>query len=77
VAVVQSTIPVPPTAVPVTVLSLGGLDIVTRASTGMLVFGLLPVVPMTLMSAVLMVIVSKLTPRARPGHVTMAKYFAG
>jgi hypothetical protein len=59
------------------VLSLGGLDIVTRAATGMLVFGLLPVVPMTLMSAVLMVIVSKLTPRARPGHATMAKYFAG
>jgi SSS family solute:Na+ symporter len=76
VAVVQSTIPAPPTAVPVTVLALGGLDIVTRAATGMLVFGLLPVVPMTLMSALLMVVVSKLTPRARPGYATMAKYFA-
>jgi len=75
VAVVQAVIPAPPAAAPVTVLSLGDFDIVTRAATGMLVVGLLPVVPMTLISALLMMIVSKLTPGALPGSATMAKYF--
>ena len=32
----------------VPILSIGGIDVVTRAATGMMVFGLLPVVPMTL-----------------------------
>jgi len=35
------------------------------------------VVPMTLISALLIVLVSMLTPRACPGRATLARYFAG
>jgi hypothetical protein len=54
---------------------VGGIDVVTRASTGAMVFGLLPVVPMTLVSALLMIVVSMLTPRTLPGRATLARYF--
>ena len=75
VAVVQSTIPAPPPGAAVTILAVGGSDIIVRASTGTMVFGLLPVVPMTIISAALMVIVSMLTRPWRPTDATMAKYF--
>jgi hypothetical protein len=42
----------------------------------MMVAGFLPVVPMTVVSALVMVVVSALTPVARPGRTTLAKYFA-
>jgi hypothetical protein len=61
----------------VPIVTLGGVEVVTRATTGAMVFGLLPVVPMTLVSALLMIVVSLLTPRACPGQATLAKYFAG
>jgi SSS family solute:Na+ symporter len=77
VAIVQNVVPAPPPGVAVPILSVGGVEVVTRAATGAMVFGLLPVVPMTLISALLMVVVSMLTPRARPGRATLAKYFAG
>ncbi len=77
VAVIQSTIAPPPPGAGVQVLAIGGVDVVTRASTGALVLGLLPVVPMTIVSALLMWSVSLLTPRACPGQATLAKYFAG
>jgi hypothetical protein len=42
------------------------------------VLGLLPVVPMTLISAVLMILVSLATKRfARPGEPTLSRYFSG
>ncbi|MDO8793697.1 MAG: sodium:solute symporter family protein [Vicinamibacterales bacterium] len=75
VAVVQQSIPAPPPGQAITVLELGGQAVVTRVVQGALVFGLLPVVPMTLISAVLMVAVSKLTPGARPGADTLRTYF--
>ncbi|MEQ1897864.1 MAG: sodium:solute symporter family protein [Vicinamibacterales bacterium] len=75
VAVVQQNIPAPAPGQAITVLELGGQVVVTRAVQGTLVFGLLPVVPMTLISAVLMVAVSKLTPGARPGAGTLRTYF--
>jgi solute:Na+ symporter, SSS family len=75
VAIVQTTIPAPPAGSPVPVLTLGGTDLIVRASTGMMVFGLLPVVPMTIVSSVLIVVVSMLTPSARPNRATLAKYF--
>lgn len=74
VAFVQTTIPAPPPASPVTVLALGGVDLITRAASGMLVYGFLPVVPMTLVSALLMIVVSLLTQGARPGPNTLARY---
>ena len=75
VAIVQTTIPAPPPGSPVTVFSLGGIDIVTRAAAGMMVLGFLPVVPMTIISAMFMAVVSVLTPGSRPAGATMAKYF--
>ena len=75
VAILQAAVPAPPAGAPVTILSLGGADIITRASVGTLVFGMLPVVPMTLVSALLMVVVSRVTAASRPGPTTLARYF--
>jgi SSS family solute:Na+ symporter len=76
VALVQTIVPVPPAGPGVPILSLGGIDVVTRAAAGMMVLGLLPVVPMTIISAVLMIVVSKATSRSRPDAGTLTKYFA-
>ena len=75
IAVLQSAVPAPPPGAPVPVLTVGGVDVVTRAAAGTMVLGLLPVVPMTLISALLMVIVSRWTPASRPGAATLARYF--
>ena len=74
VAVLQAVVPAPPGAA-VPVLTIGGVDLVTRAASGTMVLGLLPVVPMTLMSALLMVIVSRWTSASRPRAATLARYF--
>jgi hypothetical protein len=77
VAVVQTSVPTPPPGSGVTVLSIGDTLVITRETTGMMVFGLLPVVPMTVISAALMVAVSAVTPQSRPAPATVAKYFGG
>ncbi len=74
VATVQQTIPPPPPGVLVPVWSAFGTEVVTRAVQGTLVFGMLPVVPMTLVSGLLMVVVSKATAAARPSAGTLARY---
>ncbi len=76
VAWVQTVVPTPPTGTIVPVFGVGGMNVVTRATTGAMVFGMLPVVPMTLISAFLMIAVSALTPAARPRQATLARYFA-
>ena len=76
VAVVQTTIPAPPPGTEIAVWSPGGTPVITRAAAGMMVAGFLPVVPMTVVSALMMVVVSALTPVARPGPTTLARYFA-
>jgi Na+/proline symporter len=76
IAVLQALVPAPPPASPVTILSIGGVDVITRGAAGTLVLGFLPVVPMTIISALLMIVVSKFTAAARPGSETLAKYFA-
>jgi hypothetical protein len=58
----------------VPVWSAFGTEVVTRAVQGTLVFGMLPVVPMTLVSGLLMVVVSKATAAARPSAGTLARY---
>jgi SSS family solute:Na+ symporter len=73
VAWIQQTIP-PPSGPAIPVLTVGGVDVVTRAAQGALVLGFLPVVPMTIISAVLMIVVSRLTPRALPSEATLARY---
>jgi len=51
------------------------VDMITRAVNGTMVFGMLPVVAMTVISAALMTVVSLLTPAARPADTTLARYF--
>ena len=74
VAWIQQTIPPPPPGVMVPVWSAFGVDVVTRSVQGAMVAGMLPVVPMTVISALLMVIVSRLTPGALPAEATLARY---
>jgi SSS family solute:Na+ symporter len=74
VAAVQQTVPPPPPGVVVSIWAPFGVEVVTRAVQGALVFGMLPVVPMTLVSAALMALVSILTPGARPEAGTLARY---
>lgn len=76
VAVLQSAVPVPPPGAAVSIVSIGGVDLITRAAAGTLVLGFLPVVPMTIVSALLMVVVSHLTAGARPKDATLARYFS-
>jgi Na+/proline symporter len=75
VAIIQQAIPPPAPGPGIPLWSAFGADVVTRASSGALVLGFLPVVPMTIVSGLLMVLVSKLTPAARPGPETMGRYF--
>jgi Na+/proline symporter len=73
VAIFQYVVPAPPPGPPRVVFSLGGLDILSRTSGGTAVLGFMPVVPMTIISALLMLVVSRLT--AKPGAATLARYF--
>ena len=75
VAWIQQTIPPPPPGAAVAVWSVAGVDVVTRAAQGAMVLGFLPVVPMTIVSALLMIIVSRLTSGAVPGEETLDRYF--
>ena len=74
IAILQAWIPPPSAGAGVPVLSLGGIAIIARVASGTTVLGLLPVVPMTIVSAVLMVVVSSLTPAARPSPATLMRY---
>ena len=76
VAVVQTSVPAPPPGAVVTLLAIAGSDIIVRASTGVMVLGFLPVVPMTIVSALLVAVVSMMTRSARPAPATLAKYFS-
>jgi len=75
IATLQTIVPAPPSGEAIRILSLAGTDIVTRGSSGTLVFGMLPVVLMTLISGLLMIVVSLATPRSRPTREVLAKYF--
>jgi SSS family solute:Na+ symporter len=76
VAVIQTNIPPPPPGTSVVVWAIGESAIVTRGATGTFVLGLLPVVPMTLMSALLMIVASLATRGfAKPTESTLRRYF--
>jgi solute:Na+ symporter, SSS family len=76
VAAIQNSIPPPPPGSEITVWSLGDLSVVTRGATGTFVMGLLPVVPMTLISGMLMIVVSLATKNfALPSEPTLRRYF--
>jgi SSS family solute:Na+ symporter len=76
VAALQQTIPPPPPGVVISVWSLFNTEIVTRTAAGAMVLGFLPVVPMTIVSALLMIGVSIATSAARPSQKTLARYFS-
>jgi SSS family solute:Na+ symporter len=77
VAVIQNTIAAPPPGTSVAVWSIGDSAIVTRGAAGTFVMGLLPVVPMTLISGMLMILISLATKDfAKPGPTTLRRYFA-
>jgi Na+/proline symporter len=75
VAVIQYTVPAPPPGPGVPIWSAFGTDVVTRGAAGTLVLGFLPVVPMTIISALLMAVVSRLTAFSRPDPARLERYF--
>ena len=80
VAVFQSAVPAPaPVPAPanpnIIFGSLGGWEVLSRTPGGTAVFGFMPVVPMVLISALLMFVVSLAT--KKPAQTTIAKYFGG
>jgi solute:Na+ symporter, SSS family len=72
VALFQSAIPAPPPGPPRVVWSAGGFDVLARTAGGTAIFGFAPVVPMTLISALLIVAVSAVTPK--PSAETVRRY---
>jgi len=76
IAILQNVVPAPAAGRSVAILSFGDLEVITRVASGTMVFGLLPVVSMTIISALLMVVVSRLTIAARPADTTLARYFS-
>jgi SSS family solute:Na+ symporter len=74
VAALQWLVPAPPPGTVVPVMSVGGKEIITRVASGTTVLGFLPVVPMTIISALLMMLVSWMTPAWRPQPATLVRY---
>ncbi len=72
VALFQAMVPAP-SGPPIVMLSLGELDLISRTAGGTTICGLLPVVPITLMSALLMMVFSWFT--AIPNPATLERYF--
>jgi SSS family solute:Na+ symporter len=75
VGLIQHIIPAPGPGAgsEVAVWSVGGSPVITRTPGGTAVFGFLPVVPMTLISTLLIVVVSWLT--RKPSSATLRRYF--
>jgi solute:Na+ symporter, SSS family len=73
VAVFQAVVPAPNPGTEVGWGSLFGQLVISRTAGGTAVLGLLPVVPMTLISALLMVVVSLLT--RGPSEAAVGRYF--
>ena len=74
VAVLQTMVAAPPPGEAITVWAVGGVDVIARIAAGTTVLGFLPVVPMTLVSVLLMVVVSQATAGSRPAPATLARY---
>jgi SSS family solute:Na+ symporter len=69
----QAAVPAPAPGPPVVYWSIGGAAALARTAGGTAIFGLMPVVPITLVAGVLMVVVSRLT--AKPSAQTIGRYF--
>jgi len=75
VAAFQAVVPAPAPGPASVIWSLGGTEVISRTPGGTAVFGFMPVVPMVLVSALLMFLVSLFT--AKPKQSTLARYFRG
>jgi SSS family solute:Na+ symporter len=73
VAVFQAVVPAPAPGPPLVMFSLGSTEVLSRTPGGTSVFGFMPVVPMVIGSALLMVAFSLLT--QKPKAETVARYF--
>jgi SSS family solute:Na+ symporter len=74
VAAFQARVPAPAPGGNVVAATLGGWEAITRTPGGTAVFGFMPVVPMVIVSALLMILVSLAT--KRPQEATLRRYFA-
>ena len=75
IAILQAVVPAPAPGPPTAIWSVGGTEILARTAGGTTVYGFLPVVPMVLISALLMYVVSLVT--RKPAPSTVARYFGG
>ena len=75
VAIFQAVVPAPAPGPSTVIWSVGGAEALSRTPGGTAVFGFMPVVPMVIVSALLMWIVSLVT--QKPSGATVAKYFGG
>jgi SSS family solute:Na+ symporter len=73
IAVFQSLVPAPASGNQTLLWPIAGLAVLSRTPGGTAILGLMPVVPMTLVSAFLMIVVSRLT--AKPSADTINRYF--
>ncbi|HEX8476623.1 MAG TPA: sodium:solute symporter family protein [Pyrinomonadaceae bacterium] len=74
VAVFQQSVAAPAPGPPLVVWSVGATEVLARTPSGTSVFGFMPVVPMVLVSALLMFVVSTLT--RKPQRATLERYFS-
>jgi SSS family solute:Na+ symporter len=74
VAYIQQTTPAPPPGPPLPLWVVGDTQVLARTPSGTSVLGFMPVVPMVLVSALLMVVVSLAT--RKPSAATVEKYFS-
>jgi solute:Na+ symporter, SSS family len=74
VAVFQQAVPAPAPGPSIVYGMIGGWEVLSRTPGGTAVFGFMPVVPMVIVSALLMWIVSLIT--SKPTQATIAKYFS-
>ncbi len=73
VAIFQQVVPAPAPGPSTVIWSMGGADVLSRTPGGTAVFGFMPVVPMVIISALLMIVFSLIT--RKPSETTLAKYF--
>ncbi len=73
VAIFQHVVPAPAPGPSIVSWAPGGLEVLTRTPGGTAVFGFMPVVPMVLISALLMIVFSLAT--KKPKASTIARYF--
>jgi solute:Na+ symporter, SSS family len=73
VAMFQELVPAPAPGPANVIWSIGGTEVLARTPGGTAVFGFMPVVPMVLVSAFLMFVVSLIT--RKPSPATVARYF--